>query len=337
MDGSPTVLAYQLPRVANSTPGLEPLQRAPSGQGRSGPYGQNGDLCVYQPAMRFTLPLHVASRSSPPPLESEASEVASCHPHPRSVQSGGQQAVSSDTSWGVETPSPGSPADLESVWSCSGRPVCISRNFPMPVVLLPIRVNARHGCTGAQLSPGLAQICVPPVSLLAKTLCNIREDMEQVMLVAPYWPSRTWFLELMLLAIAPPLANSSEEGSAFSETGHPLAPASRLLETPSVVPGWEAEVLGDLHQEVALTIASPPAPSTRRTYALKWNLFVKWCSSHSEDPRRCPIRAILFFLQQGLERRLPPPPLRFTWLLFHPPLPHREEIGREAWSGRQVS
>ncbi len=136
---------------------------------------------------------------------------------------------------------------------------------------------------------------------------------------------------------SPSLANSSEEGSAFSETGHPLAPASRLLETPSVVPGREAEDQGDLHQEVALTIASPPAPSTRRTYALKWNLFVKWCSSHREDPRRCPIRAVLFFLQQELERRLPPPPLRFTWLLFHPPLPHREEIGREARSGRQVS
>ncbi len=58
-----------------------------------------------------TLLSHVATRPSPPPLESEASEVASCHPHPRSVQSGGQRAVSSSTSWGVETPSPGSPAD----------------------------------------------------------------------------------------------------------------------------------------------------------------------------------------------------------------------------------
>ncbi len=62
-----------------------------------------------------TLPLHVATRPSPP-LEEEASEVASCHPHPRSVQSGGQRAVSSSTSWGVETLSPGSPAD----WSQFG-------------------------------------------------------------------------------------------------------------------------------------------------------------------------------------------------------------------------
>ncbi len=82
------------------------------------------------------------------------------------------------------------------------------------------------------------------------------------------------------------------------------------LATPCVVPGRDAEVLGDLPQEVALTIASAQAPSTRRAYALKWNLFVKWCSSHREDPRRCSIRAVLSFLQQGLERRLPPSTLK---------------------------
>ncbi len=70
------------------------------------------------------------------------------------------------------------------------------------------------------------------------------------------------------------------------------------------------EVLGDLPQEVALTIASARAPSTRWAYALKWNLFIEWCSSHREDPRRCSIRAVLSFLQQGLERRLSPSTLK---------------------------
>ncbi len=59
-----------------------------------------------------------------------------CHPHPRS-QSGGQWAVSSSTSWGVGTPSPGGPADLESVRSCSGRPFCISRNRPIAIGSIP--------------------------------------------------------------------------------------------------------------------------------------------------------------------------------------------------------
>ncbi len=130
---------------------------------------------------------------------------------------------------------------------------------------------------------GLRKYAFPPVSLLAQTLCKIREDEEQVLLVAPYWPNRTWF---------------------------PMAPAPGPVETPRMVPGWDAEVLADLPQEVALTITSARAPSTRRAYTLKWNLFVEWCSSHQEDPRRCSIRAVLSFLQQGLERRLSPSTLK---------------------------
>ncbi len=39
---------------------------------------------------------------------------------------------------------------------------------------------------------------------------------------------------------SPSLENSSEEGSPFfSERGHPLAPTSRLVESPRVVPGWQ--------------------------------------------------------------------------------------------------
>ncbi len=55
MDGSPTVLAYQLPRVAGSTPCLDVPQRVRSGQGRSSPYGKYCDHCVYQHARQFTL------------------------------------------------------------------------------------------------------------------------------------------------------------------------------------------------------------------------------------------------------------------------------------------
>ncbi len=51
---------------------------------------------------------------------------------------------------------------------------------------------------------GLRKYAFPPVSLLAQTLCKVREDEEQVLLVAPYWPNRTWFPELLLLATAPP-------------------------------------------------------------------------------------------------------------------------------------
>ncbi len=48
----PTLLAYQLPQIAGSTPCPEPPQRAPSGQRHSGLYGQHGDRCVYQGSLR---------------------------------------------------------------------------------------------------------------------------------------------------------------------------------------------------------------------------------------------------------------------------------------------
>ncbi len=50
----------------------------------------------------------------------------------------------------------------------------------------------------------LRKYVFPPVSLLAQTLCKLREDEEQVLLVAPHWPTRTWFPELISHATAPP-------------------------------------------------------------------------------------------------------------------------------------
>ncbi len=132
---------------------------------------------------------------------------------------------------------------------------------------------------------------------------------------------------------SPSLADSSEEGSTDSETGHLMAPSSRPLETSCLVPGRDAEVLGDLPQEVVDTITSARAPSTRHAYALKWNLFVEWCSSHREDPRRCPIRVVLSFLQQGLERRLSPSTLKVYVAAIaanHDPV-EGKSVGKHDW------
>ncbi len=49
LDGSPTALAHQLPRVAGSTPGLEPSQETLMRRARTGPYRQHCDCRVHQP------------------------------------------------------------------------------------------------------------------------------------------------------------------------------------------------------------------------------------------------------------------------------------------------
>ncbi|XDV29214.1 hypothetical protein PO909_032357 [Leuciscus waleckii] len=64
---------------------------------------------------------------------------------------------------------------------------------------------------------------------------------------------------------SPSLADSSQGGPPLSETGHHVAPASRPLETPCLVPERDTEVLGDLPQAVVDTITSVREPSTRHS------------------------------------------------------------------------
>ncbi len=104
-----------------------------------------------------TLPSYVATR---PP---SASEVASCHLHFGPSQSCSRRAFTAAcTSRRMETPSPGDPADMETLRSRTGRPVCLSRHVPLSVVLFPDRGNPRHRCTGTQLAPGPTQVCISP-------------------------------------------------------------------------------------------------------------------------------------------------------------------------------
>ncbi len=232
----------------------------------------------------------------------------------------------------METPSPDGPADLATFWTCTGRPVRVPRDVALPVVLLPDRRNTRHRHTGTQLPAGPSQICISPSE-------PSRTDSVQGQGGRGADPARGTILayqDLVPRADAPrdspSLADSSEEGSTDSETGHLMAPTSRPLET-SLVPRRDAEVLGDLPREVVDTITSARAPSTRHAYALKWNLFIEWCSSHREYPRRCPIRVVLSFLQQGLERRLSPSTLKVYVAAIaanHDPV-EGKSVGKHDW------
>ncbi len=71
-------------------------------------------------------------------------------------------------------------------------------------LLLGKRMLVRTDALAHSWPRALREYAFPPVSLLAQTLCKLREDEEQVLLVAPHWPIRTWFPELISLATAPP-------------------------------------------------------------------------------------------------------------------------------------
>ncbi len=311
LDRAPAAVAYQLPRVAGSMACSAPLQNAATREAYTGPLGQHCDRCVHQPPGRSTLPSHVATRPPSPPLESEASEVALRRSYPRRAQSCSRRALTSARPSGrMATPPRGTPADLETLRGRSGRPVCLPGHVSLPVVFLPVRGDPRYGCAGMQLASGLTQICVSPSEPSRTDPVQGQGGRGASPLGGALLAQSDLVPRTEAPRDSPSLANSSEEGSTFSERGHPLAPAPRLVEPPRMVLGRDAEVLSGLPPAVVNTITSARALSTRQAYRLKWNLFVNWCSPRREDPRRCPIAVVLSFLQDGLERRLSPSTLK---------------------------
>ncbi len=311
LDRAPAAVAYQLPRVAGSMACSAPLQNAATREAYTGPLGQHCDRCVHQPPRRSTLPSHVATRPPSPPLESEASEVASRRSCPRRAQSCSRRALTSARPSGrMATPPRGTPADLETLRGRSGRPVCLPGHVSLPVVFLPVRGDPWYRCTGMQLASGLTQICVSPSEPSRTDPVQGQGGRGASPLGCALLAQSDVVPRIDAPRDSPSLANSSEEGSTFSERGHPLAPAPRLVESPCMVLGRDAEVLSGLPPAVVNTITSARALSTRQAYRLKWNLFVDWCSPRREDPRRCPIAVVLSFLQDGLERRLSPSTLK---------------------------
>ncbi|KAL0195457.1 hypothetical protein M9458_009029, partial [Cirrhinus mrigala] len=121
-------------------------------------------------------------------------------------------------------------------------------------------------------------------------------DPEQVFLVAPYWPTWTWFADLMLLATAPPWKIPLRKDLLSQGMGTIWHPRPDL---------WNLHVwLLDGTWQTSLAFPRPQA------YALKWGLFADWCSSRREDPQRCSVGVVLSFLQDKLERRLSPSTLK---------------------------
>ncbi|KAI2651032.1 ORF V: Enzymatic polyprotein [Labeo rohita] len=185
------------------------------------------------------------------------------------------------------------------------------RILPLPAVLLPQRGSQQpqQGRTGTQLASG-AQVRLSPSEPPCTDTVQDQGGRGAgsagcAILAHPDLVSRTHFPRG-----SPSLENPLEERPSFSGDGHNLAPAPRPVEPARLVPGRDASDLSGLPQAVIETITQSRAPSTRQAYALRWGLFVDWCSSRGEDPQRCTIAVVLSFLQEKLERRLFPSTLK---------------------------
>ncbi|KAI2666758.1 Transposon Ty3-G Gag-Pol polyprotein [Labeo rohita] len=305
LDRTLTAMAYQLPRVVGCASCAASLPTDAAPQTRACSHRQHCDRSLYQPPRWSSLPSHVTT-----PVDSDVAEIATCRSHSRRTQPCSRPALTAvHPSWRMATPPPGSPADLEPFRRSPDRSVHFPRILPLPAVLLPQRGSPRQGCAGTQRA-SRAQVRLSPSEPpctdtvqdqggrgVGSADCTILAHLDLVS--RPHFPHGS-----------PSLEDPLEEKPSFSGDGHNLAPASRPMEPARLAPGRDASDLSGLSQAVIETITQSRAPSTRQAYALRWGLFVDWCSSLGEDPQRCPIAVVLSFLQEKLERRLSPSTLK---------------------------
>ena len=119
------------------------------------------------------------------------------------------------------------------------------------------------------------------------------------------------------------MAGPSEEGSAVSGRGNDIPPQARAVGPLGLALEGAQYLEEGLPQEVVETILSSRAPSTRKLYSLKWNVFTSWCRERGVDPVDCAVASVLEFLQDRFSAGLTPSTLKVYVAAigaFHSPL-----------------
>ncbi len=207
LDRAPTALAHQLPRAVGSAFSLMAVPATAVGQARASPHGQHCGSYVSYIKRLGGIRSHRMSQLARHLLLWSHTQLKSL----RAVHIPGKLNRAADAlsrqllfpgEWRLH------PETIQLIWSRLGEAqVDMFASPESSHCQLYFSLTEGPLCTDALAHSwprALRKYAFPPVSLLAQTLCKLREDEEQVLLVAPHWPTRTWFPELISLATAPP-------------------------------------------------------------------------------------------------------------------------------------
>ncbi len=148
--------------------------------------------------------------------------------------------------------------------------------------------------------PNVSLYAFPPIKLIPAVLCRVKVSSARLLLIAPFWPSQTWFSELNPLLYRPRFGDSDQAGLTVPASGQDLASSTGALEVVGMAHTGPRAVIDGLPAEVQETIASARAPATRKLYSSKWGVFESWCLTRAIDPVNCPVGPVLEFLQERL-------------------------------------
>uniref|UniRef100_A0A803J9S3 Core-binding (CB) domain-containing protein n=1 Tax=Xenopus tropicalis TaxID=8364 RepID=A0A803J9S3_XENTR len=186
-------------------------------------------------------------------------------------------------------------------WGLPCLDVMASRfNTQLPRFLSKVQDPRAEG-VDALTSPWHCQLAYafPPIPLIPRLLLKIRRERIPTILIAPWWPRRAWFAELIQMSAEQPwtLPISTFTRSSTSTKCAQIEFNGLDVETRL----WERE---GFSERVIRTLIAARKQSTSTTYHRVWRSFLSWSQKHNIQWQSCVSTHILEFLQDGVDKRL---------------------------------
>ncbi|KAI2664153.1 hypothetical protein H4Q32_002288 [Labeo rohita] len=124
-----------------------------------------------------------------------------------------------------------------------------------------------------EMWPRLRLYAFSLIALLPGVLERVCRDGFRLLLIAPYWPARAWFSDLISLLDCSPWEIPFRRDLLSQAGGHLRAPSPGVVEVVGVAPEGAHLIAFSLSTEVVVTILQSRAPSRRKLYARRWRLF----------------------------------------------------------------
>ena len=136
----------------------------------------------------------------------------------------------------------------------------------------------------------------PPFHLIPSVINKIRTAQCKVVLIAPFWPNRTWFPELLNLLISSPITLPIRPNLLEQLHGKFLHQNPGLLQLHAWELSNNPSEIKKISKEVADHVSRARRESTRKVYDAKWRVFVDWTNQKQINPIKASPTVIADFL-----------------------------------------
>ena len=171
----------------------------------------------------------------------------------------------------------------------------------LPVYFSPAS-DSRAAGTDALLQPwdNLQAYAFPPIAIIRRVLVKLRSSRNcELTLIAPFWPQREWFPDLLELLSNVPITLKSKRSTKTA----PLPPKSAYASADCMATIKRFARQAGFSSTVAGQLVFCRRQSTRLNYQARWGTYRKWCRDFGHRSSSPSIAKIAEFLTYMFKRK----------------------------------